>query len=172
MRNNSHHHARVVFVSGKLLQVRKPHVRVVQVPGRSIKNQQIRGAMLRQSSHQLNIHLAANLIHPQAVQLLKTALSQPAARAGTTKNRQVIGEHLRHIIVYAHMLLRSGHIRRVHHAAEITQTLHRNTARLIIAFAPANRSAGQGKTTSQRQRERGTLQLAIRLNNNDFTLAH
>ena len=172
MRNNSHHRARVVLIGGKLLQVRKPHVRVVQVSGRSIKNQQVRGAMLRQSSHQLNIHLATNLIHPQAVQLLKTALGQPAARTGTTKNRQVIGEHLRHIIVHAHMLLRSSHIRRVHHAAESTQTLHRNTARLIIVFAPANRSAGQGKATSQRQRERGTLQLAIRLNNNDFTLTH
>ena len=128
--------------------------------------------MLRQSSHQLNVHLAANLIHPQAVQVLQAVVSQPAARAGTTKNRQVIGKHFRNIVVHTHVLLRGSHIRRVHHATESTQTLHRNTARLIIAFAPANRSAGQGKATSQRQRERGTLQLAIRLNNNDFTLAH
>ena len=47
MRNNSHHRARVVLIGGKLLQIRKPHVRVVQVAGGSIENQQVRGAMLR-----------------------------------------------------------------------------------------------------------------------------
>ena len=172
MGHNRHHGARAILISGQLLQIWKPHVSVVQVAGRSIKNQQVRRAMLSQSSHQLHVHLTANLIHPQGVKVLKAALSQPAARTGTTKNRQIIGKHLRHIIVHAHMLLGSSHIGRVHHAAKSTQTLQRNRARLIIALTPANRAARQGKATSQRQRKRGTLQLAIRLNNNDFTLAY
>ena len=145
---------------------------MVQVARRRIKNQQVRRATLSQSRHQLNIHLTVKLIHPQAVQLLKTALGQPAARTGTTKNRQVIGEHLRNIVVHTHVLLRGSHIGRINNVTDAAQLLHRNRLRLPITGAPENLAARQRQTASKSQAQGGALHLAIRLNNDDLTLIH
>ena len=172
MRNNRHHSARAILVSGKLLQVRKPHIGVVQMTGGRIKNQQVRRTRLRQSRHQLNVHLTIKLIHPQAVQVLKTAFLQPAARTGTTKNRQIIGEHLRHVIVHTHVLLGGGHVRRVDNVTDTTQLLHRNRLRLRITIAPKNLATRQRQTAGKSQTQRGALHLAIRLNNDDLALIY
>ncbi|CNJ17187.1 Uncharacterised protein [Mycobacterium tuberculosis] len=172
MRNNRHHSARAILVSGKLLQVRKPHIGVVQMTGGRVKNQQVRRTRLRQSRHQLNVHLTVKLIHPQVVQVLKTAFLQPAARTGTTKNRQIIGEHLRHVVVHTHVLLGGGHVRRVDNVTDTTQLLHRNRLRLTIPGAPENPATRQGQTAGKSQTQRGALHLAIRLNNDDLTLIY
>ena len=172
MRNNRHHSARAILVSGKLLQVRKPHIGVVQMTGGRIKNQQVRRTRLRQSRHQLNVHLTIKLIHPQAVQVLKTAFLQPAARTGTTKNRQIIGEHLRHVIVHTHVLLRGSHIGRINNVTDTTQLLHRNRLRLRITIAPKNLATRQRQTAGKSQTQRGTFHLAIRLNNDDLALIY
>ena len=172
MRNNRHHSARAILVSGKLLQVRKPHIGVVQMTGGRVKNQQVRRTRLRQSRHQLNVHLTIQLIHPQAVQVLKTAFLQPAARTGTTKNRQIIGEHLRHVIVHTHVLLRGSHIGRINNVTDTTQLLHRNRLRLRITIAPKNLATRQRQTAGKSQTQRGTFHLAIRLNNDDLALIY
>ena len=124
MRDNRHHSAGAVLIVGQLLEEGKPHARVVQVARRGIEDQQIRGAALCQGGHELDVHLAVQLVHPQAVQILEAALLQPAARVGTTKNRQIVGEHLRDVVVHAHVLLWGGHIGGIDNVADAAQLLH------------------------------------------------
>ena len=153
MRHNRHHGTGMLLVTSKLLEEGKPHARVVQVARRRIKNQQVRRATLSQSRYQLNIHLTVT-------------------RAGTTKNRQIVGEHLRNIVVHTHVLLRGSHIGRINNVTDAAQLLHRNRLRLPITGAPENLAARQRQTASKSQTQGGALHLAIRLSNDDLTLIY